>query len=174
MEISRVIDLARPAGSGAPTTLIGPRAIESSTLPMSEIPVSRLTGRALVFDLSAFEIGHRVRFVDVATTCDYTRTGDIALFRTARDGTARAVTIDPEVVAALIVRGVLAFGTDLETLDSDAYRPIDQMIAAASGVLCVNLHNLDELSSATTIVEFIPDSTATDSGSTRAMAFELA
>ena len=174
MEISRVIDLARPEGAGTPTTLFGPRAFESSTPSLSDIPVSRLTGRALVFDLSNFETGHVVKFAEVASTCDETRTGDIALFRTALGGVARSVTVDPEVVAALIVRGVLAFGTDHESLDAEPGGPNAVMIAAASGVVCVNLHNLAELGAATTIVEFIPDSTATDSGPTRAMAFELA
>lgn len=173
MEISRVIDLARRSDAGGSTVVFGPRSLESSTLPLAEIPVTRLTGRALVIDLVSFGTDDRIRFADVSAACDSARAGDIAVFRTVSGGVGRTMRIEPEVIAALIVRGVLGFVTDGESLDTEPDMPLSVMIAAASGIVCVNLNNLDELSQATTIIEIIPDSTSTDSGPTRVMAFEL-
>lgn len=163
MGIPRDINLSYPdADDVTPaiaTRVIAPHDADASTGEFDEIPPERFIGRGVVVRVGGFDDKAVIPFSAVAEQIDEVAPGDIVLFDTGwarlHGGTDRSTnnfatdhpTFDPGIVAALIVRGVLAVGVDAPRLDPPAMSPgpCAHLLAAAGGIVCVNLTNLDEV-----------------------------
>lgn len=135
-----------------------PQDADPSTSNLSEIPLERFVGRGLVVHVSGFGEDAVIPYSAVADQIDDVAPGDVVLFDTGwalshSADRARGIyeqrhpTLDPGIVAALIVRGVLVVGIDAPRIDPPDVTPGPgaHMLAAANGLLCVNLVNLDQI-----------------------------
>jgi kynurenine formamidase len=141
------------------TRILLPHDADPSTSDASEIPLERFVGRGVVVRTLGVDARDVITYESIAEQIEDVAPGDIVLFdtgwgrlhagneRTEADYHLNHPTVDPGIVAALIVRGVLAVGIDAPRLDPPELNPgpCAHMLAAASGIVCVNLTNLDEL-----------------------------
>ena len=154
------------------TRLVLPQDADPSTSEVDEIPLERFAGRGIVVRAAGIEARGVVTFASIAEQLESVSPGDIVLFDTGwsrlHAGTERASadyalnhpTLEPGVIAALIVRGVLAVGIDTPRLDPPelAPGPCAHMLAAASGILCVNLTNLEDIDGTGPLITVTPGS----------------
>lgn len=141
------------------TRVLVPHDADASTAEFDEIPLERFIGRGIVVRAGGFDDKAVIPFTAVADQLENVAPGDIVLFDTGwarlhggaeRSTNSYAVnhpTLDPGIIAALIVRGVLAVGIDAPRADPPEMNPgpCAHLLAAAGGILCVNLTNLDEI-----------------------------
>ncbi|MEY4397041.1 MAG: hypothetical protein RLZZ40_797 [Actinomycetota bacterium] len=168
MEIGRVVDLAHPKSferlPELSTRILSPRDADGSTLTLEEIPLERFVGRGVIVDALGFHHGDTITYSAIDDQIANVVPGDIVLFHTGWDeyyGTPaydENPIIEPAVIAALIVRGVLAVGIDAPRADplGDGPGPVAHMLAAASGILCVNLRNLGQVDFPEPLISLVP------------------
>ena len=152
------------------TRILLPRDADASTSDIDEIPLERFVGRGIVVRVPGAESHSVITYPEVADQIADVVNGDIVLFDTGwgrlHAGSERAEgtyesdhpTLDPAIVAALIVRGVLAIGIDAPRIDPPGLNPgpCAHMIAAANGILCVNMTNLEDIDFANPMVTLTP------------------
>lgn len=167
---SRDVNLTHPDAddviSAVATRILLPRDADPSTSELLEIPLERFVGRGVIVRALGYNEKAQIPFSAVAEQIDDVKPGDVVLFDTgwgrlhgSPDRSSVAYehehpTLDPGIVAALIVRGVLAVGIDAPRLDPPDLKPgpCAHMLAAANGILCVNLTNLDEVDFASPLI----------------------
>ncbi|MFM6967598.1 MAG: cyclase family protein [Microbacteriaceae bacterium] len=152
------------------TRLLLPHDADPSTSEVDEIPRERFVGRGVVVRAAGIDAREVVTFASIADQIEDVAPGDIVLFDTGWSrlhvGSERAdadyaqnhPTLEPGIIAALLVRGVLAVGIDTPRLDPPELKPgpCAHMLAAASGILCVNLTNLDEIDGSGPLISVSP------------------
>lgn len=168
MDIGRVVDLAHPKSfervPELSTRILSPRDADGTTLTLDDIPLERFVGRGVVVDALGFHHGDTITYAEIADQIANVVPGDIVLFHTGWDEYYETPSydehpiIEPAVIAALIVRGVLAVGIDAPRADplGDGPGPVAHMLAAASGILCVNMCNLGQLDFAEPLISLVP------------------
>lgn len=141
------------------TRILLPHDADPSTSDASEIPLERFVGRGIVVRAVGVEAREVITYSFIADQIEDVAPGDIVLFdtgwgrlhpgseRAERDYQQNYPTLEPAIIAALIVRGVLAVGIDAPRLDPPELSPgpCAHMLAAASGIVCVNLTNLEDI-----------------------------
>lgn len=138
------------------TRIVFPQDTDASTIDRTDVPLERFAGRGLVVRVAGLSAEDVVAFSEVREQLEAASPGDIVLFETGwsdkrtrtghgGDYESRHPTIDPGIIAGLIVRGVLTVGIDTPRLDPPDARPGPgaHLLAAAGGVLLVNLTNLE-------------------------------
>lgn len=141
---------------GLATRVVLPRDADPSTIDRADIPPERFAGRGLVVRIPGLSAGDVVTFSAVRDQLEPASPGDIVIFDTGWgvkrasqshevDYESRHPTIEPGIIAGLIVRGVLTVGIDTPRLDPPDVHPGPgaHLLAAAGGVLLVNLTNLE-------------------------------
>lgn len=162
MDNARSVNLSHADGDdvnpAAATRIILPRDADPSTSELSDIPPERFAGRGVVVRIPGLTAGSVVTFPAVREQLDDVSPGDIVLFDTGwgrnrnrpgfRGGDeTQHPTIEPGIIAGLIVRGVLTVGIDTPRLDPPGVHPGPgaHLLAAAGGVILVNLANLEQV-----------------------------
>ena len=174
-------------GSQSGTHVDAPFHFDDSTLKIDEIPLERFVGRGVIVDCHGVGAREAVTYESVASQIDEVRPGDIVLFKTGWESHYGQPTyfdnpfIDAKLIAALLVRGVLTFGLDAinidETPDSNHPGegfPVHHLIAAASGIICENLCNLEAITFADPVISILPlKFVGIDGAPVRAVAMEV-
>ncbi len=152
------------------TRIVLPHDADASTSDLDEIPLERFVGRGIIVRVPGAQPRAVITYDEVADQIEDVVNGDVVLFDTGwgrlHAGAERAEgtyevdhpTLDPAIVVALIVRGVLAIGIDAPRIDPPELNPgpCAHMIAAASGILCVNMTNLEDIDFANPMITLTP------------------
>lgn len=152
------------------TRILLPHDADPSTTDAGEIPLERFVGRGVIVRAVGVDAREVISYESIADQIENVAPGDIVLFDTGwgrlHPGTERAdadyqhnhPTLEPGIIAALIVRGVLAVGIDAPRLDPPELHPgpCAHMLAAASGIVCVNLTNLEDLDGVEPMITVTP------------------
>ena len=140
------------------TRIVLPRDADPSTIGRADIPPERFAGRGVVVRIPGLAPGDVVTFSMVGEQLEAVTSGDVVIFdtgwRSKRNGPglsgeyeSQHPTIEPGIIAGLIVRGVLTVGIDTPRLDPPGVHPGPgaHLLAAAGGVLLTNLTNLEHV-----------------------------
>jgi kynurenine formamidase len=138
----------------AGTHIDAPRHAFTGAQTVDEIPLERLSGEALIADLTARPDPALITLADLQAWAGSLRPGDIFVVVTGAYrayGTpgyhAAAPALDPLAAKWLTVAGIAAYATDATTIETPTaiFNPVHQVLLAAGIPIIENLANLDQL-----------------------------
>lgn len=171
------IDLGTQTG----THVDAPRHIRDDGAPVDRLPPEMFVGRGVILDVRGrVEAGGQIT-PDLWPEVDL-RPGDIALVHTnwsvyfGTDKYFEHPALSAEACRWLLERGVRTVGIDAPSIDptGDEVLAAHHVIAAAGGVICENLRNLDAIDFADALVSLLPIALeGADGAPVRAVAMQI-
>lgn len=144
--------LALHLGSQSGTHVDAPFHVDDTLPTLSELPLERFTGPALVADLRGHGDGAPIGPDALRATLRRARPGDVLLLCTgwsAYWGTERYADhpwLHPDAARAVLAAGIRTVGIDAPSVDTDpAALPTHHVLADAHAVIAENLRGLEDL-----------------------------